>query len=173
MNNWYVITGAPCSGKTTVLNSLKDLGYEVVPEVARTYIDELIFSGLSIEQIRSNETKFQDDVLIKKYELEESLDKNKIIFLDRGIPDSYAYFKFLGTGDELLLKKSLVNNYKKVFILDPCPYKKDYARIETEEDQMKLHELIHEAYKISGAEIISVPIFETKKNRVDFVLNNL
>jgi predicted ATPase len=85
MNNWYVITGAPCSGKTTVLNSLKDLGYEVVPEVARTYIDELIFSGLSIEQIRSNETKFQDDVLIKKYELEESLDKNKIIFLDRGI----------------------------------------------------------------------------------------
>lgn len=173
MNNWYVITGAPCSGKTTVLNSLKEMGYEVIGEVARTYIDKLIAEGLTIEDIRKDETRFQNDVLDQKYKLEEYIDKDKLVFFDRGIPDSYAYFKFLGIKDEELLKKSLVNNYKKVFILKPCPYKKDYARTESEEDQIKLHELIQEAYKISGAEIINVPIFETKKDRVDFVLNNL
>lgn len=173
MNNWYVITGAPCSGKTTVLNSLKEMGYEVIGEVARTYIDKLIAEGLTIRDIRKDETRFQNNVLDQKYKLEEYIDKDKLVFFDRGIPDSYAYFKFLGIEDEKLLKKSLVNNYKKVFILEPCPYKKDYARTESEEDQIKLHELIQEAYKISGAEIINVPIFETKKDRVDFVLNNL
>lgn len=173
MNNWYVITGAPCSGKTTVLNSLKEMGYEVIGEVARTYIDKLIAEGLTIRDIRKDETRFQNNVLDQKYKLEEYIDKDKLVFFDRGIPDSYAYFKFLGIKDEKLLRKSLVNNYKKVFILEPCPYKKDYARTESEEDQIKLHELIQEAYKISGAEIINVPIFETKKDRVDFVLNNL
>ncbi len=173
MNNWYVITGAPCSGKTTILNSLKEMGYEVIGEVARTHIDKLIAKGFTIEDIRKDEKRFQNDVLDQKYKLEEYINKDKLVFFDRGIPDSYAYFKFLGIKNEELLKKSLVNNYKKVFILEPCPYKKDYARTESEEDQIKLHELIQEAYKISGAKIINVPIFETKKDRVDFVLNNL
>lgn len=173
MNNWYVITGAPCSGKTTVLNGLKELGYNVILEAARTYIDELISKGFTVEEIRKDEIKFQKDVLDQKYKLEDSIDKDKLVFFDRGIPDSYAYFKFLGIKDEKLLKKSIVNNYKKVFILEPCPYKKDYARTESEEDQIKLHELIQEAYKISEAEIINLPIFETKKDRVDFILNNL
>jgi predicted ATPase len=173
MKNWYVITGAPCSGKTTLLDKLRDLGYLVVPEVARAYIDESISKGIPVETLRSDELKFQEEVLARKYKLEESLGESEVIFLDRGIPDSYAYLKFLGIDDEELLSKSLSGKYKKVFILDPCPYKEDYARTESPEDQLKIHSLLREAYQKSGAVIISVPIFETKEERVDFVINNL
>jgi predicted ATPase len=37
--NWYVITGAPCSGKTSVIRELEKRGYRVVHEVARAYIE--------------------------------------------------------------------------------------------------------------------------------------
>jgi predicted ATPase len=31
--NWYVVTGAPSSGKTTLVRELEKLGYRVVHEV--------------------------------------------------------------------------------------------------------------------------------------------
>jgi predicted ATPase len=37
--NWYVITGAPSSGKTTLLKELEELGYRVIHEVARAFIE--------------------------------------------------------------------------------------------------------------------------------------
>ena len=39
-NNWYVITGAPSSGKTTLLEYLKKKGQKVYFEWARIYIDQ-------------------------------------------------------------------------------------------------------------------------------------
>ncbi len=173
MTNWYVVTGAPCSGKTTLLDSLKERGYNVIPEVARTYIDTKLAGGISVEELRSDELKFQEDILKQKYKLEEALSKDITTFFDRGIPDSYAYFKLLDVEDISLLEKSLLGNYKKVFILDPCPFEGDYARTENPKDQLKLHYLIVDAYEKTGAMIVRVPIFATKKERVDFILDNL
>lgn len=172
MNKWYVITGAPCSGKTTVTRNLIERGFDVVPEVARTYIDDSIAKGISVDELRSDELKFQNEVLDQKIELEETLPKT-LTFFDRGIPDSYAYLKFLGISDPDILQKSLKGQYVKVFLLDPCVYKQDYARTESAEDQEVLHNLLHEAYEKSGATIVSVPVFSTKEARVDFILNNL
>lgn len=33
--NWYVLIGAPSSGKTTILDKLQSHGYLIIPEVAR------------------------------------------------------------------------------------------------------------------------------------------
>jgi len=71
------------------------------------------------------------------------------------------------------LNKSLLSNYKKIFILAPCPFTEDYARTENKEEQAKLHILIQEAYEKTKAIIVNVPLFSTKEERVDFVLNNL
>ena len=38
--NWHVITGAPCCGKTTLIDQLADKGFQTVPETARQYIEE-------------------------------------------------------------------------------------------------------------------------------------
>ena len=51
--NWHVITGAPCSGKTAVISELEHLGYPVVHEVARAYIDERLQHGETIAQIKA------------------------------------------------------------------------------------------------------------------------
>jgi hypothetical protein len=51
---WIVITGAPCSGKTSVVSSLELRGYRVVHEAARAYIDELLTSGKSLQEIKAD-----------------------------------------------------------------------------------------------------------------------
>jgi len=47
--NWHIITGAPCSGKTTVINEIERRGIRVIHEVARAYIDRQLGKGLRFE----------------------------------------------------------------------------------------------------------------------------
>ena len=45
--NWHVITGASCSGKTTLINLIENNGFKTIPEVARQYFEgELACSDL-------------------------------------------------------------------------------------------------------------------------------
>ncbi len=39
-NNFYIITGGPGVGKTTLLEELKNRNYQIVPEIARELIKE-------------------------------------------------------------------------------------------------------------------------------------
>ncbi len=48
-NNFFIITGGPGSWKTTILNELKNCGFQTVDEVARQIIKEqLSFDGDAI-----------------------------------------------------------------------------------------------------------------------------
>jgi predicted ATPase len=57
--NWYVITGAPSSGKTSVICDLEKLGYRVVHEVARAYLDEQLQKGKRLKQIKADSLSFE------------------------------------------------------------------------------------------------------------------
>jgi len=172
-NNWYVITGAPSSGKTTTVKMLEEKGYEVVYEMARIYIDEEMAKGKTIDQIRANELLFQEKILKFKIEYEKKLSGKKIIFLDRGIPDSEAYYRMLGAGEDSFLKKTMDNcSYKKVFLFEMIGYEKDYARIESKEQQEQLQNLLKNSYEKLNIPVVVVPKMSIQE-RLDFVLNNL
>ncbi|MDO9399704.1 MAG: ATP-binding protein [bacterium] len=174
LNNWYVITGAPSAGKTTLIKLLEEKGYDIVHEAARTYIDQEIRKGKIIDEIRRDELLFQEIVLKMKIEIEESLPKEKIIFFDRGIPDSEAYYKLYNRKNDEFLEKAIKNcSYKKIFLLDFYDMDKDYARIETKEEQIKIHYLLKESYKKINAHIIIVPLMSSIEDRLNFILKNL
>lgn len=94
--HWIVVTGAPCSGKTSVIRTLENNGYEVVHETARALIDHALAQGLTLEAVKADELTFERQVLSAKIAAESSLNKNRPIFLDRAIPDSIAYFRKAG-----------------------------------------------------------------------------
>lgn len=158
-NNWYVITGGPSTGKTTLLAELDKLGHRVVPEAARMVIDEGIAKGLTISQVRADELAFQRDVLKLKQKVEAALDVNKLTFLDRGMHDSLAYLRHYGFEIDDWVQELFKNSmYKKVFLLEPLPqYVKDYARTEGGGFTKKMHKLLHDAYADFGMEPIHIP----------------
>ena len=173
-NNWHVITGAPHSGKTSVIKLLEEKGYRVEYEVARVYIDQEIAKGRTVEEIRKDELEFQKGILDMKIEIEKKLPKNEIIFFDRAIPDSDAYYELCGLSGNKYLEGVIKKcEYKKVFLFDILPYEKDYARTESEEEQKKLQGLLEKSYKKIDCPIIKVRKMDSKESRLDFILKNL
>jgi predicted ATPase len=171
--NWYVITGGPSSGKSTVIRALQDMGYKTTLEAARHYIDLQRMNGRSTDEIRANQRQFQHKVLNLQIDIEKRMDPKEEIFFDRALPDEVAYYKYFNLEPDEKLTEYLKNaQYKKIFIMDLLPLDADYARTEDREAQVALHNLIIDVYQKRGEPIVFVPVLPVKE-RVKFILDHL
>ena len=120
MRNWYVITGGPSAGKTTLIKALEENGFHVEHESARIVIDADMQAGKTIEEIREDEEAFQNEVYAHKLMREELLDPAELIFFDRGMQDTHAYMTLhnfpIRQETQQEMDKAV---YKKVFLLEP------------------------------------------------------
>jgi predicted ATPase len=167
---WNVITGAPCSGKTSVISELARLDYRVVQETARAYIDEELKRGRDLSQIKADPLLFERKILNRKIEIETALPDSEIIFLDRAIPDSIAYFELEGLDPEVPRSKSSDIRYASVFMLNRLRFVTD--RVRTEDDRMAatLDRLLETSYVDLGYPVVRVPVLSVKK-RCRFILD--
>lgn len=160
------ITGGPCCGKTTLLNSLFAKSYQTVPEAARMVIEE--------EQRRGSNCVpwmdlygFQEKAAERILELEHSFN-DSLLFCDRGIVDGHGYAANGKVPTPNLVRDFGVQRYNSVFILDPIPqYKVDESRKENPNEAKKIHQAIFNAYKSFGYKPIIVPVMALEK-RVDY-----
>ncbi len=169
---WYVITGAPSSGKTTLTNRLAFEGYPIVPDAARILIDEERSQGLTVKETRANDAAFQRRILKMKMEIEEKTNPLQLTFFDRGIPDSIAYYRNCGEDPGEAIEASSKRRYKGVFLLEHLPFEKDYARIEDEKKASELEQLAYDAYAETGYNVIYVPRMPVGK-RMQLILSRL
>lgn len=92
---FIVISGGPCSGKTTVIDSLAAGGQVTIPEAATELIRDPAF-----DQLRSDPREFQLQVLLRQLENErrvlETAEEGAAVFLDRGIGDGFGYLSYHG-----------------------------------------------------------------------------
>lgn len=167
----YVLTGGPFTGKTTVLDILRQRGYPVVPESARIVIEE--------EQAKASEvlpwkdlSRFQEQVVVKQMQLE--LDASgEHVFLDRGLLDSYAYSKVGNVIAPIHAHHDAHLRYAKVFILELLPkYIPDEIRKETLEYRALIHRALGDAYQEFGYVPIVVPVLPPA-GRVEFILRHI
>jgi predicted ATPase len=156
--NWFVLTGRPCSGISTTLAALEAARHATVGEAARAVIDEGIAAGRSVEAIRADDAVFQRDILHRKIENERGLSPGEIVFLDRGIPDSIAYFSMAGMDTAEVRVHSAERIYRAVFFIEPLPYAPDYARTESPEALERLEIELREAYFEFGYDVIHIPV---------------
>jgi len=161
--NWYVISGAPSSGKTTLVEALERRGYRVIHEVARAIIEAGMEQGRTLEEIRSDAESFENLVLNTKIAIEADLPKDEVVFLDRAVPDSIAYFEIAGLNPEEAFAKSPRNRYKKVFLLDRLAYLRDDARIEDQEEAASLDQSLEASYSALGYEVIRIEVMPVKE----------
>ena len=170
--NWCVITGAPCSGKTTVITRLEQRGYAVVHEAARAHIDAELQKGRRIDQIKADILAFESHILYRKIEIEASLPADKLIFLDRAVPDSIGYYLLEGLDPADPIQKSRLIRYHKIFFFERLSFEQDPVRSENDQIADRLHGLLLESYQMLHYELIHVPML-TLNQRVDFILARL
>ena len=167
-----VITGGPSTGKTTLINSFaKD--YEVLPEAARWVLTHHPqFSGKNAISARG--LRFQRAIWqLQLSHYQQFIRSTKPwVFLDRGIPDSFAYLRLTRSYFPKDLREAVAAvHYDWVFILDELPsYTQDSQRTETLDEARRIGALIRHYYQRCGYEPIPVK-FESVENRKMFILN--
>ena len=101
---------------------------------------------------------------------ELQLDPQQTVFLDRALPDSLAYYRFLGLAPGTALLGALAGaRYATVFLLDLLPLASDYARTEDPAAQRRIHDLLGLVYQELGFPVVTVPALAPDA-RVDFIL---
>lgn len=159
----YVLSGAPCTGKTTIIQKLKNKGYKTLEEGAAKI-------G---KKAKETEKKF-DDLLFefRKNQLEKIRHKQEIFFSDRSIIDGIAFSKIKNhkVPDKILnyLEKT---KYSKVFIMEPLGfYESNENRQFPKEKQNPIHKTLIKTYQTFGYDPILVPA-KSAKERTDFILS--
>ena len=171
-SKWYVITGIPSSGKTTVLEHLAKAGYRTVPEAARVLIDDGITRGKTVAEIRGDEGDFQRRVAELKLKTEAELLLEEVVFLDRAMPDSIAYYQLCGLFPQEAHALCHRDLYQRVFLMEPIAFEGDYARTESPDAITRLHDLLRDAYEQLGYEVVTVPPVSAE-DRAQFILERM
>ncbi len=167
--NFFLLTGGPGVGKTTLLEHLAARGERCVEETHRRVIREQVAAGGSavpwLDQQAYGERTAREDVAI----FDAMADVEERVFFDRGIPDTG------GPGYEppaWHIKALRTRRYNpRVFVPPPWReiYVQDAERKQTFEECLATHEAILEAYGALGYQPVLLPLTDVEA-RAEFVL---
>ena len=128
--------------------------------------------GKTLSEIKADKWSFERHILMEKARIEAALNKDEIIFFDRGVPDSIAYYKLNGLNTAEPFQKSFEVRYQNVFHFERLRFSADPVRSENEKTARRLNRLIKESYHSVGYEMIHVPLLSVEE-RAAFILERL
>lgn len=176
--NFFIITGGPGVGKTTLLDELRSRGFRYIPEAARNIIKTQMESDGDALPWKNKEkySSFMLERSVAAYISASTRGQKDILFFDRGIPDTLAYCKLANITDPEGLAQA-VRHYrygKKVFILPPWEdiYRTDTERKQTFEEATETFRVMRKTYQELNYNLVTVPKLQVTQ-RADFVLKNL
>jgi predicted ATPase len=105
-------------------------------------------------------------------EIERGLRADDLLFLDRAIPDTLAWFRFFGLDPNELLPDCFRHRYASVFMLDQLPLILNGLRFDDDALASFTQEWHIRDYSALEYRIVHVPVLPPEK-RLAFVLEHL
>jgi predicted ATPase len=171
-----VVTGAPCSGKTTLMKELDRLGFLTIKESAEeVFLKHEIsdYSKLPMEEW----IEIQKEISEMQMEKENNLPKDKTAFLDRSLVDSIPYFKLRKVKfDDKYLDHIKSSRYDAIFFCEITkPYVTNNVRSENEAQATVLRNLTYDVYIFFGYRpvILGSTPTGTVGNRIETIMKYL
>lgn len=171
-----VIAGGPGTGKTSIINYLKERGFICYDEISRQITLQAREDG--IEQLFLTEPLLFSEKLLEgrtQQFMDATNESETVVFIDRGIPDVLAYMDYIGdTYPKHFIEACVNHKYDHIFVLAPWQeiFTSDNERYENFEEAIEIHHHLLETYQRFGYKLIDVP-FGSIKNRTDFILDSL
>lgn len=173
MTRFYVISGGPCSGKTTLIKYFESKGFPVLHETARKLVEKGILKKEDF--LDKNKRDFIQRIIFKEQiKAEESAFSYPFVFLDRSVVDGIAYYWILNLEPPReVIEIASRRNYECVFILEQLDkFERDEIRYEKAEEARRVHELIVRAYNMLGYKTIRIPVMPLN-DRAIFILKKI
>ncbi|MFT4554471.1 MAG: putative ATPase [Chlamydiales bacterium] len=173
--NYFILTGGPGGGKSTLIKVLRERGYLCMDEVARDIIKkEVTTNGDALPW--ANKAEFTQKMFGETLKLYESVSSSDAIFFDRGVVDVLAYAKMVKVeiSEEMLCTARKLAFNKKVFVTPPWEdiYRNDEERKQSFEEAIETFEHIVKEYQAYGYEIVVLPKTDVE-DRINFMLDLL
>lgn len=173
---FYILTGGPGSGKSSLIAALHDRGYAYSIEAGRGVIqDQVAIGGDGLPW--SNPGFFAELMLsweMRSYHLAEQ--SPGTVFFDRGIPDVLGYLRLLGQNPPRYMRKAAeVFRYNRsVYIAPPWPeiFRQDRERKQDFEEAVRTYDAMVETYTDLDYELVEIPPAPIAE-RLSFVLSSL
>ncbi len=169
-----IISGGPGSGKTTVIEHLKLMGYKTYEEVPRTLIQDQLIREKPVLPW-TDLSFFAELCFTGMMEQKQKPDGSEIVFFDRAIGDILAYMKIGGIDPPSLYREEAIKGYDgKVFLFKPDKdiYRQDEVRPHSFSEALEIHKVIVSVYTDLGFETVEVPFLPVAK-QVGIVLGKI
>lgn len=171
-----VIAGGPGSGKTSIINELKQRGFLCYDEISRQITLQARKDGIE-QMFLTDPILFSEKLLEGRTQQFKAAEKEigSTVFLDRGLPDVIAYMDFIGDiYPNHFVTTCEAHKYDAIYVLAPWQeiFTSDSERYENFEEAIEIHKHLLTTYQRFGYNLIDVP-FGSVKTRTDFVLESL
>jgi predicted ATPase len=170
---FFVITGGPGSGKSTLIDALAQRGFGIMREAGRVIIqDQVAIGGAALPW--ADRRAFAE--LMLGWEMRSYRDALKLsgpVIFDRGVPDVLGYLRLSGLPVLPHVENAarIFRYHPRVFIAPPWPeiFRPDAERKQSIEEAQATYEVLAETYTSLGYELLPLPLDSVEK-RVQFVL---
>lgn len=160
-SRFFVVTGGPGSGKTTLIEALAAAGHRVAPEAGRRIIKEqMAADGNALPW--ADRGAFAEAMLahdIRSYR--GNCDAPGRVFFDRGIPDVIGYLTLVGLNVPTTMHEAALRYryHRRVFIAPPWPeiFTQDDERKQTPDEAIRTYDAMMRVYPQYGYEPVELP----------------
>lgn len=169
-----IITGGPCTGKSSLIKALHKKGYRSYLEVARAEIKRQLQKGTNLvpwDDVQG----FSHQVMEGQLRQYHSALPGTLNFYDRGVPDLLAYLRKSAIHDAIIEQQAReLQYYPTLFIAPPWQdiYAQDNERRESLAEMMDIHHHLLMVYQDLHYQVLELPKASVQE-RLDFIFKHL
>lgn len=171
--NFFVITGGPGMGKTSLLEELERRKYICIPETGRQIIiHQMNIKGIALPW----KSPMLFGELMFRQAHEDFLtcgEQQQPVFFDRGIPDVIGYMELcrLQPGREIKEIAKSLRYHPLVFITPPWEeiYRNDTERKQSFPEAVETYKMMQKVYTKLGYQTLEIPKVSIR-DRADFLI---
>jgi len=160
-DRFFVITGGPGSGKTTLIEALERAGHARTVEAGRAIIqDQVAIGGRALPW--ADRAAFAEMMLcweIRSYRIAQQ--QTGLVFFDRGVPDVIGYLRLSGLAVPAHIEKAAetFRYNRRVFIAPPWReiFGQDTERKQDFAEAERTYEAMAATYNACGYELLTIP----------------